>query len=230
MKRTIVFILMIFIAGQVFTTAQENKLLSEQLDNQGKAYDKQIFELSSSIQKKIAETGILTNENIRIIPYQTQFRVGPDKEKPQYLEIIKHSYLRSSLYGRDYIGVEEKTMRIYTDGKSVSKFETIVSTKNYNSLEMEIVTVVDPSPMAEGTDDIIFTHVFNKRKLVDQKKLADIKNTLAQPLRNEIKMQFIIPNLSTLLNSIVFITEATQKGFGDTDDVMLEFLKRSTLY
>ncbi|MFA5519088.1 MAG: hypothetical protein WDA74_07535 [Spirochaetota bacterium] len=230
MKRIIVFILMIFFAGQIFITAQENRLVSEQLDNQGKVYDRQILELNSSIQKKISETGILTNENIKVLPYQTQFRVGPDREKPQYLEIIKHTYIRSSQFGRDYIGVEEKTLRIHTDGNNVSKVETIVLTKNYNSLEEEIVTVVDPSPMTEDTDDITFTHEVNKKKLVEEKKLGDIKNTLAQPLRNEIKMQFIVPNLSILLNSIVFISEASQKGFGDSDDIMLDFLKKSTLY
>ena len=156
--------------------------------------------------------------------------MGPDKEKPQYLEIIKHTYIRSSQFGRDYIGVEEKIMRIYTDGNSVSKTETIISTKNYNSLESEVVTVIDPSPMTEDNDDIIFTHEVNKKKLIEEKKLGDIKNTLAQPLRNEIKMQFIIPNLSILLNSIVFISEASLKGFGDSDDLMLDFLKKSTLY
>jgi len=221
---------MIFLAGQIFTTAQENRLESERLDNQGKNYDKQISELTGRIQKKIAETGILTNKNIKVLPYQTQFRLGPDRENPQYFEVIKHSYITSSQFGRDYVGIEEKSLRIYTDGNNVSKIETIVSTKNYNSQEKEIVTVVDPSPMTEGTDDIVFTHVINKRTLVDQKKLSEIKNTLAYPLRNEIKIQFIIPNLSTLLNSIVFISESTQKSFGDSDQIMFDFLKRSTLY
>lgn len=230
MKRIIAFILIVFFIGQIFTIAQENRLVSEQLDNQGKTYDKQILEINTSIQKKISETGILTNENIRVLPYQTQFRVGPDREKPQYLEIIKHTYIRSSQFGRDYIGVEEKTLRIHTDGNSVSKIETIISTKNYNSLEEEVVTVIDPSPLTEDSDDMIFTHEINRKKLIDQKKLGDVKNTLAQPLRNEIKMQFIIPNLSILLNSIVFISEASQKGFGDSDDIMLDFLKKSTLY
>lgn len=230
MKRIIAFILIVFFTGQIFTIAQENRLVSEQLDNQGKTYDKQILEINTSIQKKISETGILTNENIRVLPYQTQFRVGPDREKPQYLEIIKHTYIRSSQFGRDYIGVEEKTLRIHTDGNSVSKIETIISTKNYNSLEEEVVTVIDPSPLTEDSDDMIFTHEINRKKLIDQKKLGDVKNTLAQPLRNEIKMQFIIPNLSILLNSIVFISEASQKGFGDSDDIMLDFLKKSTLY
>jgi hypothetical protein len=230
MKRIIVFILMIFMAGQFFTTAQDNRLISERLDNQGKTYDKQILELNTAIQKKVAETGILTNKNIRALPYQTQFRVGPDREKPQYFDIIRHSYIRSAQFGRDYVGIEEKILRVYTDGNSISKLETIVSTKNYNSQEVELVTVIDPSPLTESTDDMIFTHTANRRTLVDQKKMSDIKNTLAQPHRNEIKIQFIIPNLSTLLNSIIFISEATQKSFGDSDQEMLEFLKRSTLY
>lgn len=230
MKRIIVFILMIFMAGQFFTSAQDNRLISERLDNQGKAYDKQILELNTAIQKKVEETGILTNQNIRVLPYQTQFRLGPDREKPQYFEIIRHSYIRSGQFGRDYVGIEEKTLRVYTDGKSVSRIETIVSTKNYNSQEVETVTVLDPSPLTESTDDMVFTHIANRRTLVDQKKMSDIKNTLAQPHKNEIKIQFIIPNLSTLLNSIIFISEATQKSFGDSDQEMLEFLKRSTLY
>ncbi len=230
MKRIIVFIFMIFMAGQFFTTAQDNRLISERLDNQGKTYDKQILELSTAIQKKVAETGILTNEHIRALPYQTQFKVGPDRDKPQYFDIIRHSYIRGAQFGRDYVGIEEKTLRVYTDGNSISKVETIVSTKNYNSQEVEIVTVLDPSPLTESTDDMIFTHIANRRTLVDQKKMSDIKNTLAQPHRNEIKIQFIIPNLSTLLNSIIFISEVTQKSFGDSDQEMLEFLKRSTLY
>ena len=89
MKRIIVFIFMIFMAGQFFTSAQDNRLISERLDNQGKSYDKQILELNTAIQKKVAETGIIKSENISTLPYQTQFRLGPDREKPQYFEIIR---------------------------------------------------------------------------------------------------------------------------------------------
>jgi len=84
--------------------------------------------------------------------------------------------------------------------------------------------------MTESTDDVTFTHSYNGRKVIDQKKLADVKNTTDLPLRNEIKIQFMIPNLTILYNNLLLIVESNKKEYKDLDIKMTDFLKKAIQY
>ena len=128
------------------------------------------------------------------------------------------------------MGLEEKILRIYTDGKTISKLETIIQTKNFKTQEVESVIVTDPSPSTETTDDVVFTHKYNGKTVIDQKKLADVKNTVVLPLRNEIKIQFMIPNLTILYNNLFFISESYKEENKNTDTKMSEFIKKAIQY
>jgi hypothetical protein len=107
---------------------------------------------------------------------------------------------------------------------------TIVRKRNIRTLDEEVVTIVDPSPTTEGTDDIVLTHQHNKRILVNEKKLVDVENTMDGPIRNNIKIQFIIPNLASLNNMLVFISEVNSKDSKDVDRKMTEFLSKAAMY
>jgi hypothetical protein len=143
------------------------------------------------------------------------------------VELIKHIYIRDGLFSSTPVGLEEKILRIYTNGNTITKLETIIQTKNFKTQEVENVTVTDPSPMTESTDDVTFTHSYNGRKVIDQKKLADVKNTTDLPLRNEIKIQFMIPNLTILYNNLLLIVESNKKEYKDLDIKMTDFLKKA---
>ena len=220
----------IFITIPLLLSAQQGQRESANLNELGKLYDKQIYELNLDIQKLIADGKFMENRYFTSLPYQSEISYGPDPKNPQYVELKKHIYTRNGEFGSEVVGYEEKTMQIYTDGKTVSKMITIVRKKNFRTLEEEVVTMIDPSPVTEGTDDIVLTHKYNKRVLVKEKKLSEIENTMDAPIRNGLKIQFIIPNLAILNNMLVFITEVNSKDAKDADRKMSEFLNRAAFY
>jgi len=239
MKKILVALMVLFLIIPIFLTAQdkkestdkkENTLSSKAIDEKGQGFDKQILDLSKSIQDVIASANMMSASGIRTLPYQTDINYGPDKDSPKYVQIVKHIYIKDGLFSNTLIGFEEKVLRIYSDGKTVSQIETIIKTKNFKSQDEEIVTVLDPSPLTESTDDVILNHTYNKLKLIDQKKLGDILNDVDSPVRNSIKSEFIIPNLTILEKNLLFITESNKKGSKDSDINVSEFLKKSTLY
>ncbi len=230
MKKTFIAFMIALLIAPVMLFSQEDKLVSQRIDEQGRSYDRQILELYNSIQKVIADNKFMENRGFKTLPYQTEINYGPDKNNPQYVELIKHIYVRDGLFSSKPVGLEEKILRIYTDGKTISKLETIIQTKNFKTQEVESVIVTDPSPSTETTDDVVFTHKYNGKTVIDQKKLADVKNTIVLPLRNEIKIQFMIPNLTILYNNLFFISESYKEENKDTDTKMSEFIKRAIQY
>ncbi len=230
MKKLFSMVALFFIIIPFVISAEPGSRDSANLTELGKIYDKQILELYTDIQKLIAEGKFMENKDIKSLPYQSELNYGPDPKSPQYIELTKHIYNRSTEFGGEVIGYEEKRMQIYTDGKSVTKLVTIIHKKNFRSLDEEMVTMTDPSPMSEGTDDITLSHVYNKKVLIKDKKLSEVENTLDSPIRNNVKIQFIIPNLAILNNMLVFITEVNSKDTKDADKKMAEFLKKAVLY
>jgi len=203
---------------------------SANLAELGKLYDKQIHELNIDIQRLISEGDFMNNRTFKSLPYQSEIYYGPDPKNPEYVELTKHVYTRNGQLGSEIVGYEEKKMQIYSDGKSISKIITVVRKKNFRTLDEEVVTMIDPSPTTEGTDDILLSHTYNNRVLVKQKKMAEIENTMDAPIRNNLKIQFIIPNLAILNNMLIFITEVNSKSAKDADRKMAEFLKKAVLY
>ncbi len=230
MKKLILIILTLILTTAAAVNAQTNKLESERVKNQGISFDKQINEIYNKIQKIVIDNKLIDVRHIKSLPYQTQLNFGPDIKNPEYIELTKHFYIKDVLFNGKYVGIQKKIMRIYVTGNSITKFESILKSKNYQNLETEEVVVTDPSPMSENTDDIIFSHTYNGRKLIVDKKFIDVKNTVADPLRNNIKVEFVIPNLTILSNSLIFIVESNKKGFKDSDKNMTDFLMKSTEY
>lgn len=230
MKKLLIAVLIVMILAPVMLFSQNDKQVSQRIEEQGRAYDRQILELYNSIQGVIADNKFMENRAFKTLPYQTEINFGPDRNNPQYVELIKHIYVRDGLFSSKPVGLEEKILRIYTDGKTISKLETIIQTKNFKTQEVESVIVTDPSPASESTDDVVFTHKYNGKTVIEQKKLVDVKNTVTLPLRNEIKIQFMIPNLTILYNNIFFIAESYKEENKNTDSKMSEFIKKAIQY
>jgi len=239
MKKILIALMVSFLVIPILLTAQEKKestdkkestLASKAIDEKGVGFDKQILDLNKSIQDVIAGANMMSGSGIKTLPYQTDIIYGPDKENPKYVQIVKHIYIKDGLFSNTLIGFEEKILRIYSDGKTVNQIETIIKTKNFKSQDVEIVSVLDPSPSTESTDDVILNHTLNDRKFIVQKKLGEILNDVDSPIRNGIKSEFVIPNLTILQKNLLFITESNKKGSKDADLNISEFLKKSTLY
>ncbi len=70
----------------------------------------------------------------------------------------------------------------------------------------------------------------SKERPLVTKKLSEIKNTPAQPLRNEFKNRFYRIHLSHFSNLVYHIYEMHRLRTKDSDNYMLDFLKESTTY
>jgi len=239
MKKQLSVIISLFLIIPIILTAQESKnskdqkeisLSAKSITEKGQGFDRQILDLNKEIQDVVANANLMSATGIRTLPYQTDIDYGPDKNSPKYMQLVKHIYIKDGLFSNALLGFEEKILRIYSDGKTVNQIETIIRTKNFSSQNEEVVSVLDPSPNTENTDDVVISHTLNGRKIIDQKKIGEISNDVDSPIRNEIKSEFMIPNLTILHKNLLFITETNIKGSKDTDSNVSEFLKRSTLY
>lgn len=241
MKKSIEVIMRFFVIAVItaFTLSQsvgaQNKtgeksssqytLKSEKLDKQGKELDSQIIDLNNKIALVIKKFNLLNTPGIRILPYQTSYVLGKD-----YIEMEKHLFLKDPRYNRKVSGIKKKKIKIVTNGQTISRIESTIYEKDFDSGRVNEVIIIDPSPQSGGTDDIIFTHNYVGKQILKDKKMADIKNTTANPVRNEIKREFLIPHLTIFYNSLLFIAGSYYKSQKDTDSGMSEFLMKSTKY
>ncbi len=210
--------------SQQKSTEIAGTLTSEKLDSEGKDLDQQIVGLSKKIGDVVARYKLMTIKDIRILPYQVTYKLGDN-----YVEIEKHSFERNELQNK-IVELRKKSIKIFMSGQSLSRIESVIFEKNYESNLTTEVRIVDPSPETPGTDDIVFTHTNNGKRLIDEKRFGDIKNTTAFPLRTELKRDFYIPHLSYFYSVVLNIAETYAKSIKDADSMMSEFLKKSIEY
>ena len=201
------------------------KLTSETLDKKSRDLDSQIKNLNKKIAEIVKKYNLLKTPEVRVVPYQMNYVLGPN-----FIEMEKHAFQKDDQYERDVVGLEVKKIKIFTDGQNISRIESQVYERNYYAGTMHIVTIVDPSPMAEGTDGIVFTNIRNGRVIFDNKRLGEVKNTTAYPIRNNLKRDFLIPHLTYFSDSLLFIAETYYGGIKDTESNMSKFLKRIIKY
>jgi len=204
---------------------QQYSLSSKDLDEDGKMLDQQVVELSKKIENVIAKYKLKTIKDIRLVPYQMTYTMGDN-----YIKMEKHHFVRDELLTNRVRALQKRSIIIYTNGTSVNKIESIILEKNYYEDTTNEVRIVDNSPTAAGTDDIIFTHIMNGNKIVNGEKLGDIKNSTAFPVRNELKREFYVPHLSYFYDSILNVAETYYKGMKDAEQTMQEFLEKSTRF
>lgn len=200
-------------------------LSSERLDNEGKELDTQIFNLNNKIQDMIKQYDLISTKGIRILPYQTTYNLGSN-----FIEIERHVFTMSVINPGIITGIKTKKIKIFSTGQTISRIESKIYEKNFNTEVTNLVLIVDPSPGNPGTDDILFTHIIKGKTVLNKKKFGNIKNSTAYPVRNEVKRQFLIPHLTEFYNSLLFIAESYYKSVKDSDSNMSEFLRKSTVY
>lgn len=198
-------------------------LNSEKLTEDGKSLDGDIIDYVQKTSKIIQSNDLMNAKGIRVLPYQVSYSLGND-----YIIIEKHGYLYT--VDGQVCGVKKKRVKVYYSGSSISKIESEIYESNFKEEQIIKVNILDPSPSTEGTDDIVFTHIVNGKAYIDNKKLGDIKNTTAFPIRNDMKRSFMIPMYAFMSDTLLDIAETYSKGIKDSDSQMMEFLKKSTKY
>ncbi len=222
----------------------EDKLISKEIEQEGAQLDKQILAVNRDLMNVFKDYKLSSDDmkkNIRIIPYQTTIKYA-DNGKGNYLEVSRHKFIRNPLNLHKTIGIKNKTFRLYYTGETINKIELEIFERYYEDNSAIRVNISEPSPGDEQTGDITFTHTLlvnytieNAKyrrdvKLLDNKKLAEILNTTAFPIRNSIKRDVLIPNLVFVNNVLLDIAETHNKGKKDAETLMLEFLKKSVDY
>jgi hypothetical protein len=202
--------------------------------------NKQIMNLNNEIQKTIRDYNLLSPEikqGLKVVPYQTNVRYASDNQG-SYMEIERHQFIRDPLQAAKFIGIKTKKFKLYYSGDTINKLQTEIFERYYDDNSAVKVDVVDPTPASEDTGDIMFTHTmmvnytienpkFRKNvKLVD-KALRDIQNTTAFPIRNDLKRNFLLPNLIYVNSVLLDIAESYYKGKKDSESVMMNFLVQS---
>ena len=97
----------------------------------------------------------------------------------------------------------------------------------------KIFTIIGPNGSGKSTllKTLIGINVPYKGKiLINDKKLGEIRNNRAFPIRNDIKREFLIPHSTFIYNTFLKIAELYYKGIKDSDSAMSDFLKKSTSY
>jgi hypothetical protein len=224
MKHLLIVFIIIFLPLQLFAEDEKNSysLKSERIEKKSGILDKQILEINKKMASLVNRYNLMSIEDITLVPYQYSYR----KEKG-YFELERHSFDLDPLLESKIAGIRISRIRVYSSGKGISKIEIMVYSNDYRSGFWDRVTIVDPSPMEVGTGDITFTHISNGKKKLENKKLRDVKNTSAFPVRNKVKENFILPAMQEFYDAIHFTAEAYVKSFKDNDSHMAQFLKES---
>lgn len=219
-------------------------LTSKEIEQEGDMMNKQIMSVNRDILKVVKDYKLTSDDlkkNIRIVPFQTTLKYG-DNGKGNYLEVTRHKFIRNPLNLHKIVGIKNKSFKIYYSGETVNKIEMQIFERYYDDNSAVQVDITDPSPGDEQTNDVTFTHTLlvnytiqNDRfrkdvKLVDNKKLGEIQNSTAFPIRNDLRRDFLLPNLTFVNNVLLDVAETYYKGKKDAESLMLEFLRKSVDY
>ncbi|HOJ30101.1 MAG TPA: hypothetical protein PL059_13630 [Spirochaetota bacterium] len=225
------YLIIFIIASMIVTTgvfSQETKkdsLESEALVNEGKELDQQILTFCKRIEETIAKYKLMSIKDIRLLPFQISYSQGND-----YIYLEKHFFVKDDLVPNKIKIKKLKSIKIYTNGTTVSKLESIIREENYYENTVSEVKIIDPTPTSLGTDDIVFSYIRENKVILTEKRLSEVKNSTAFPIQNQLKREFYIPHLMYFYDVLLNIAETYYKGMKDVDSTMTEFLKDSTKY
>lgn len=230
MRKDYLIILMIIVSmlftGGVFSQeAKKDTLESEMIVNEGKQLDQEILNFCKRIEETIAKYKLMSLKDIRLLPFQVSYSQGND-----YIYLEKHFFVKDDLVPNKIKIKKLKSIKIYTNGTTVSKLESIIREENYYENTISEVKIIDPSPSALGTDDIVFSYIRENKVILTEKRLSEVKNSTAFPIQNQLKREFYIPHLMYFYDVLLSIAETYYKGMKDVDSTMTEFLKDSTKY
>ncbi|MFW6366661.1 MAG: hypothetical protein ACOC2H_09355 [Spirochaetota bacterium] len=220
----LILICVLPIAGQEPTGNGTGALQSENLERETDRLNKNIVEFATKIEEAVQTYNLMDAEGVQILPYRMDY-----KKEDDHITMTRHTFIRKDISG-EIIGIKTKTFKIYGTNENISKFESVITEKNYMANQDEQVIMVDPTPTSEETGDITFTQIINGNTVVEGKKLSEIRNSAAFPVANSIKRDFYVPHLSFFYYAIRTIGETYNKNRKDTDTMLTDFLTESTEY
>jgi len=220
-----IIVSMLFTGGVFSQEAKKDTLESEMIVNEGKQLDQEILTFCKRIEETIAKYKLMSLKDIRLLPFQVSYSQGND-----YIYLEKHFFVKDDLVPNKIKIKKLKSIKIYTNGTTVSKLESIIREENYYENNISEVKIIDPTPTALGTDDIVFSYIRENKVILTDKKLSEVKNSTAFPIQNQLKREFYIPHLMYFYDVLLSIAETYYKGMKDVDSTMTEFLKDSTKY
>ncbi len=219
-------IVSMIVAGTVFSQeTKKDALESEMLVNEGKQLDQQILTFCKRIEDTVAKYKLMSIKDIRLLPFQISYSQGND-----FIYLEKHFFVKDDLIPNKIKIKKMKSVKIFTNGTTVNKMESIIREENYYENTISEVKIIDPTPTALGTDDIVFSYIRENKVILTDKKLSEVKNSTAFPIQNQLKREFYIPHLMYFYDVLLNIAETYYKGMKDVDSTMTEFLKDSTKY
>ncbi len=220
-----IIVSMIITAGVFSQETKKDSLESEALVNEGKQLDQEILTFCKRIEETVSKYKLMSLKDIRLLPYQVSYSQGND-----YIYIEKHFFIKDDLVPSKVRIKKLKAIKIFTNGTTVSRFESVIREENYYENTVSEVKISDPSPTALGSDDIMFSYIRENKVILHDKQLSQVKNSTAFPIQNQLKREFYIPHLMYFYDVLLNIAETYYKGMKDVDSTMTEFLKDSTKY
>jgi hypothetical protein len=204
--------------------AEKTESISDELTAEGQKLDEEINIIYKKINDVIVKYKLIQLKDVRVLPYRTVYIT-----KDNYIEIEKYEIERD-YFNNEITGINKKICRIFLSGDTMSKVECEISEQLIGSGYSDRVIITDPSPLASGTDDMMFTQTKKNKLIIENKKLGEIKNNASAPVRNNIKKEFIIPHITSLFDSLLSIADTYYKGIKDKDSMLSDFLKKSANY
>ena len=205
--------------------ADQGESSTSKLANESKFLDQKLLDLNKKIEDVINKYKLLSLKKIQILPYRIKYRLGEG-----YIEIETYKFNRDILVDNRITGIQQKRIRIYMSGATLSKMESKITEKTYDIESVVTVNIIDPSPVVLGSDDVMFDFITGTLKFIEKKRMGDIKNNDEQPVKNSIKRDFLLPHYTFCYKTILNIGETYFKSIKNVDKAMSDFLLKSQEY
>lgn len=172
---------------------------------------------------------------VKLTPTQTIFANGKD-EDGEYIELVAYTFNPQSYnYGKP-VGTAAKTMRLYYNGKDLSRIKTIVDDQNFYEQYKYYTKASHPNPTKGNPNDMQLATSFNKPTELAEKnpdykvKLGDVENDPTNPNRIKFKRDFYIEHLIYFEKLFRFTFEFQKRGASNGDVETINRMKNSLRY
>ncbi len=235
--------------------SKNEKQQAKELEQTEKYLDGHIKELNDELKYYTK----LKDYEIKLTPGKTVFTNSKKTEKDKdqsFLELESYTFIPASFVSNASVGTRSKSMRLYYSGDALSKVETTMIEDNFMTKTTSISVIVDPTPATDESGDILIRTLTLKnntpssekkeeylKKLRDtgtkptfdlgefyEGKLADMQNTVSNPLRVNFKRDFYVKNLRYFENNYRFTEDFYRRYGKDSDSITIQTLKQSLQY
>jgi hypothetical protein len=217
---------------EAFKAGKDNQKATDLAETE-KRLDDQIREIAGKLQSLYTLRDIAPK--VKLTPTQTIFATGKD-EDGEYIELQAYTFNpRSYNYGLP-VGTAVKTMRLYFNGKDLSRIKTIVDDQNFYEQYKYYTKSSHPTPATGNPNEMMLATSFNKPTEVAEKtpdyqvKLADVENDPTNPNRIKFKRDFYVENLIYFEKLFRFTFEFQKRGASNGDVETINRMKRSLRY